>query len=118
MLLYVQKTMLALHHKSQLKINTAMANMIDAHPLKQKTTLKFLGVLSPILLCDHIIEAKRMDLVEHSSVITDYVVSFLKITLACSPIILIAAMLLFAREDEEEEKAKLEAAKKSKSCKS
>jgi hypothetical protein len=63
-------------------------------------------------------QAKRAtDVLDHVSV-TDYLMSFLKVTIACSPIIIIATILLCAREDEEEEKAKLEAAKKSKSCKS
>lgn len=49
--------------------------------------------------------------------IADYAVPFLKVTLACSPIIVIGLMLAFAREDEEEEKAKLEHQKKN-PCKS
>lgn len=47
----------------------------------------------------------------------DYADAFMRITLACSPILIIAYILMTAREDEEEEKKKLEEAKKSGSCK-
>mmetsp|Transcript_39044 Transcript_39044/g.117347 ORF Transcript_39044/g.117347 Transcript_39044/m.117347 type:complete len:105 (-) Transcript_39044:1023-1337(-) len=49
---------------------------------------------------------------------SDYAWAFLKVGLACSPIIAIGLMLACAREDEETESAKKEAAKNSKSCKS
>lgn len=42
----------------------------------------------------------------------------LRIGFACSPILIIAYILMTAREDEETEKKKLEEAKKSDSCKS
>jgi len=48
----------------------------------------------------------------------DYASDIFRITLACSPILIIAYILITAREDDEEEKAKLEEAKKSTSCKS
>lgn len=50
--------------------------------------------------------------------VTDHLWSFLKVGLACSPILIIFFMLAFAREDDEVEAAKIEAAKKTKSCKS
>lgn len=50
--------------------------------------------------------------------IVDYAWITLKVTIACSPIIAIGLLLATAREDEEEEKAKLEQAKNSRSCKS
>jgi hypothetical protein len=50
--------------------------------------------------------------------ITDHLWTFLKVGLACSPILIIISMLAFAREDDEIEAAKIEAAKKTKSCKS
>lgn len=45
------------------------------------------------------------------NIITDYVGDFLKVTLACSPLLAIGAILFMAREDDETEKAKLEASK-------
>jgi hypothetical protein len=50
--------------------------------------------------------------------VTDHLWTFLKVGLACSPILIIISMLAFAREDDEVEAAKVEAAKKTKSCKS
>ena len=49
--------------------------------------------------------------------IKEYADIFFRVTLATSPILIIAYVLITAREDEEEEKAKLEEAKKSGSCK-
>jgi|AntRauTorckE5430_2_1112549.scaffolds.fasta_scaffold01394_6 hypothetical protein len=49
--------------------------------------------------------------------ITEYASICLRVGFALSPILLIAYVLLTAREDEEEEKAKLEAAQKADSCK-
>lgn len=48
----------------------------------------------------------------------EYAEATLRVTLACSPILIIAYILLTAKDDEEEEKAKRELAKNSKSCKS
>ena len=50
--------------------------------------------------------------------VTEFAYNFLKIGLACSPIIAVGLVLAFAREDEEEEKAKQEQAKNVRSCKS
>ncbi len=58
-----------------------------------------------------------MSVLDTSDFISDYAVPFLKLALACSPLIIIIGMLIFAREDEEEEKAKLELQKKLGSCK-
>jgi hypothetical protein len=49
---------------------------------------------------------------------TDHLWAFLKVSLACSPILIIISILAFAREDDEVEAAKIEAAKKTKSCRS
>ena len=50
-------------------------------------------------------------------VLTDYAWNGAKILLACSPILFVAAVLMFSSESEEEEKAKREEAQKA-SCKS
>lgn len=55
--------------------------------------------------------------ISSSDLLSEYIVPFLKVTLAFSPIILIVTMLFFGREDEEEEQAKLERQKKTASCK-
>ena len=47
----------------------------------------------------------------------EYANVFFRVTLATSPILIIAYILMTAREDDEEENAKLEIAKKSKNCK-
>mmetsp|Transcript_28907 Transcript_28907/g.33065 ORF Transcript_28907/g.33065 Transcript_28907/m.33065 type:complete len:95 (-) Transcript_28907:42-326(-) len=52
---------------------------------------------------------------EYESVL-DYVQAFLKVTLACSPILIIGGILFFAREDGETEKAKCDARANSKGC--
>ncbi len=46
----------------------------------------------------------------------EYLDVTIRVTLACSPILIIAYILLTANDDEEEEKAKRELAKKSKNC--
>jgi len=50
--------------------------------------------------------------------ISEYANVCLRVGFAISPILIIGYVLFTAREDEEEEKAKLEAAKNSTSCKS
>jgi hypothetical protein len=50
--------------------------------------------------------------------VKDYAWSFLKVTLACSPILAIVAILMFSSEGEEDEAAKREHAAKTASCKS
>ena len=50
--------------------------------------------------------------------ISEYANVCMRVGFALSPILIIGYMLFTAREDEEEEKAKLEAAKNSTSCKS
>ena len=65
-----------------------------------------------------LIDARSRKNEDEFDTISDYLFAFAKVTVACSPIIGIGAMLFFAREDDETEAAKLEEAKKSKSCKS
>jgi len=48
----------------------------------------------------------------------DYGRAILRIAFACSPVLIIVYVLATAREDEDMEVAKVEAAKKTKSCKS
>ena len=47
----------------------------------------------------------------------EYLVPIMKVSMACSPVIVICLVLVCAREDEDEEKAKQERAKAIKSCK-
>ena len=76
----------------------------------------FYATLLTLLLSCYDVQGKRLDIADETNMM-EYFISFLKVTFACSPIIIIALMLICAREDEEEEKAKLEAAKKADSCK-
>eukprot|EP00547_Thalassionema_nitzschioides_P006490 CAMPEP_0194205268 /NCGR_PEP_ID=MMETSP0156-20130528/4583_1 /TAXON_ID=33649 /ORGANISM="Thalassionema nitzschioides, Strain L26-B" /LENGTH=83 /DNA_ID=CAMNT_0038931493 /DNA_START=20 /DNA_END=271 /DNA_ORIENTATION=- len=57
-------------------------------------------------------EARKKNDVDYDfETVTDYVGAFLKVTLACSPILIIGGILFFAREDDEAEKKKLEVSK-------
>ena len=66
------------------------------------------------------VEGRRRDFDDDMGfdTLTDHLWTFLKVGLACSPILIIISMLAFAREDDEVEAAKIEAAKKTRSCKS
>ena len=65
------------------------------------------------------VEGRRRDFDDDMGfdTVTDHLWAFLKVSLACSPILIIIFMLAFAREDDEVETAKIEAAKKNGSCK-
>ena len=52
------------------------------------------------------------------TILYDYAIPILKVTLACSPILIIVGMLAFAREDEETENQKREEVKGKKCAKS
>ena len=58
-----------------------------------------------------------MELLDADTLV-EYANIILRITLATSPILVIAFILMTAREDEEEEKAKLESSKQRKCAKS
>ena len=80
---------------------------------KQLCMFLFTTVITLLLPHDAEARKRRKKIIEEPSFMEEYMVPFLKVSLACSPIIIIVGMLAFAREDEEEEKAKLELQKKS-----
>lgn len=87
--------------------------------IQLKRFLSVVTILSLTLPCYvHAKTKRRARQEEEFSVATEYIVPFLKVSLACSPIIIIVGMLMFAREDEETEKEKIEEAKKAKCIKS
>lgn len=79
--------------------------------------LKVLLFLQAVLLIEARTQSRRRKDEDEFDTMSDYLMAFAKVTLACSPILAIGGMLFFAREDEEDEAAKVEAAKKSASCK-
>jgi hypothetical protein len=93
-----------------------MPLMLLTSPHRNISPCIFMIILA--LLCLEV-EGRRRDSDDDMgfNTVTDHLWAFLKVSLACSPILIIIAMLAFAREDDEVEEAKIEAAKKTKSCK-